>query len=743
MEVFKRIKKNTRFLWHLLDRSIYVGSRRENNLVALTFVSIVTTILGIVLFLMNLLSSPNGWDFSRVFMSVVTFLSGAGCACLAHFRKDREKAVLIPTLFCAFVFTFYALTGYGEGTGILWSLLLPIGMSYFVSVKSGLILAAYHSVLYFVVFFTSLGDNLRPYYGPLFMERFPILYAGLSLFTVYAMIQYHRTVLFEIDYTDRLNQEVARQTAVAEERSRKIEEMSLQTIQSLANAIDAKDPYTRGHSTRVSQYSAKLAGALGWSPERITDLQYAAMLHDIGKIGVPDSILNNPKRLTNVEFDIIKSHTTMGGEILKNRFLVDVAECVARSHHERYDGSGYPQGIKGEEIPEEARVVAIADAFDAMNSNRIYRKACTETHIRHELLEGRGKQFDPSMTDAFICLLDRGELKDIQESDAGDNDAMAAPSALLQEVVESFVNQNAAEQIDLVTGILNRTAGEAAIAKSMKEKGGYLVFLDLDNLKKINDLYGHDAGDRALKLTGTVLSESGDDGLCCRLGGDEFLLFLGGLSQEAAGDRVRAVQNAFRVRKKDDPEIEAASLSAGLAMCTPEDTYAVTYSRADKALYHVKQNGKNDLSFYQDDADDFLERKADIHKLVQSIRDSGSYQGAMDVEYRQFSRMYEFVINLEKRFHQSSFLIMVTMEMTRDEAPILEELEKAMYYMEQSIRQTIRNVDVLTRYNQRQFLIILLGTNPEGVEIAMGRIFRGYYKMYGSGSFTPVYAVAS
>ena len=104
--------------------------------------------------------------------------------------------------------------------------------------------------------------------------------------------------------------------------------MSFQTIQALANAIDAKDPYTRGHSTRVSLYSARIAEKLGWSKEKISDLRYAAMLHDIGKIGVPDSILNKPRRLSDVEFDIIKSHTTMGAEILKEKVMIETAENV-------------------------------------------------------------------------------------------------------------------------------------------------------------------------------------------------------------------------------------------------------------------------------------------------------------------------------------------------------------------------------------------------------------------------------
>ncbi|MBR5360405.1 MAG: HD-GYP domain-containing protein, partial [Lachnospiraceae bacterium] len=363
---------SVRTMWDNLDRSIYVGDRLRSHMLALTLVSIFTTILGLILIIFDVVTHQT----SMIVASVVTFVAGAVCALCASVLKQRRIAEMIPTLFCAIVFTIYAFTGAAKGTAVLWSLLLPIGICYFVNVKYGIILSVYYSILYAIVFYSPFKELISSSYTAAFMERFPIVYCSLSIFTCMAMLQYHRTALFEIEHTDRLTEEVARQTAVAEERSRRIEQMSFQTIQTLANAIDAKDPYTKGHSSRVSQYSVMIAEALGWDKERIDDLKFAALLHDIGKIGVPDSILNNPRRLTDVEYNIIKSHSTMGGDILKNRILIKMSEDVARSHHERYDGRGYPMGLKGEEISEEARIVAIADAFDAMSSSRVYRKAC-------------------------------------------------------------------------------------------------------------------------------------------------------------------------------------------------------------------------------------------------------------------------------------------------------------------------------------------------------------------------------
>ena len=727
--------------WTALGRPIFVGDRLKANLIALTAVSVLTMALGLVLLILNVFQPEI--SIPKIFMSEVTLLAGAGCAYLSHSRKDRKTAVIIPTLFCCVVFTVYALTGYAEGTGILWSVILPIGMCYFVGVRYGIILSAYYSVLYAAVFYTPLGDNLRMYYTDAFCVRFPMMYAMLSAFTAVAMIQYHRTALFEIDYTSRLNEEVARQTAVAEERSRKIEQMSFQTIQTLANAIDAKDPYTKGHSTRVSQYSVAIAEAAGWDSDRVNDLRYAAMLHDIGKIGVPDSILNKPRKLTDVEYDIIKSHTTMGAEILRNRIIIGTAEDVAGSHHERYDGSGYPQGLKGEEISGEARIVAIADAFDAMNSNRVYRKACDREHIRRELTEGKGKQFDPAFTDIFLALWERGELNSIlanEEQEDGEQQ-MEDSSALLQEIMEAFATKTASDQTDVVTGIMSRTAGEAAIAKSMKEEPGCFVFFDMDNLKRINDTNGHEAGDRALRLLGETLLENSRDSLCCRLGGDEFILFMKNVTREEAEERVRKIIGGFTAKKAADTGIAAASLSAGMAMCTPADTYTLTYNKADKALYHVKQNGKSDCWFYRDVSADYAAELPDVNRLVSGIRNSGSYEGAMNVEYRQFARLYEFMKNLEKRFDQHFRLAMITLENASGEAQ-LEELEKSMFCMEQAIRQAIRNVDVLTRYSRQQFLIILPGTDADGVRIAIDRIFRGYYKMNGGSAYTPSWSMA-
>lgn len=183
-------------------------------------------------------------------------------------------------------------------------------------------------------------------------------------------------------------------------------QMGNETILAIAKTVDAKDVRTSKHSQRVSEYSAMIAREYGFSEEDCENLRRAALLHDIGKIAIPDSVLNKPGRLTDDEYAIMKTHVTRGSEILKDFTLIDHVVEGARYHHERYDGRGYPDGLKGEEIPLYGRIIAIADAFDAMTANRVYRKRQDFDYVMGELHKGRGTQFDPDLLDIFLKLID-------------------------------------------------------------------------------------------------------------------------------------------------------------------------------------------------------------------------------------------------------------------------------------------------------------------------------------------------
>ena len=209
------------------------------------------------------------------------------------------------------------------------------------------------------------------------------------------------------------------------EYAKKQLQMSDETILSIAHAVDAKDSNTSQHSFRVSEYAVAIARRLGYSAERCEELRKIALLHDIGKIGIPDAILNKPGKLTDEEYAIMKTHVLRGGEILKDFTLIKNASVGALYHHERYDGKGYCHGLKREEIPLDARIIGIADAFDAMTANRVYRKQLDFDFVLAELRRCRGTQFDPKLTDILLSLIEDGEI-DVESLYAASKGSSAA-----------------------------------------------------------------------------------------------------------------------------------------------------------------------------------------------------------------------------------------------------------------------------------------------------------------------------
>lgn len=203
-----------------------------------------------------------------------------------------------------------------------------------------------------------------------------------------------------------LEHEVFKKTQEIAAQHEKLERISMQIVKALSGAVDAKDAYTNGHSLRVAEYSKEIARRAGLCGKAQDDIYMMGLLHDVGKIGVPDAIINKPARLTDEEFAVIKTHPVMGAKILKN--IKDFPELTtgARWHHERYDGKGYPDGIAGEEIPLEARIIAVADAYDAMSSRRSYRDVLPQEIVRSEIEKGKGTQFDPVMTKIVLGMID-------------------------------------------------------------------------------------------------------------------------------------------------------------------------------------------------------------------------------------------------------------------------------------------------------------------------------------------------
>ena len=302
--------------------------------------------------------------------------------------------------------------------------------------------------------------------------------------------------------------------------------------------------------------------------------------------------------------------------------------------------------------------------------------------------------------------------------------------------------REARESLDYLTGLPMRHKGEKLILEKMQEHDGCLGFVDMDNLKKINDVYGHKAGDRALRLVGAMLTECMENAVVCRLGGDEFLFYLPAASEAEMSMRIRKLFDSFGAAKNVTAETSPASLSCGLCMCKQGGNFEEYYIKADKALYYVKQNGKNSYRFYEELEEQQLDtqaRKNDLEVIAGALLESGSYTGALDLDYREFARLYQYVSSLGERYRHRCYLVLVTMDAKSDQTMYIDHIDKAMECMEKAIRQNIRKNDICTRYSSLQHLIILVEAEESYIPDILQRIFMNYYDAYGRNDFLPRY----
>ncbi|MAI78647.1 MAG: two-component system response regulator [Deltaproteobacteria bacterium] len=227
------------------------------------------------------------------------------------------------------------------------------------------------------------------------------------------------------DMNRNLEDKVRERTHQVDQKNRDLRKGYIQTIRALAEAIDAKDAYTRGHSERVAVYASRLARELNLDKKMIERVYFSGLLHDVGKIGIPDAIISKPARLTEMEYEEIKRHPEIGAKILEPiEFLSNIAPCV-RHHHEWFDGSsrGYPDRLAGNKIPLPSRIILVADTVEAMTSDRPYRKGLPMTVVIDELAKFSGRQFDPTIVDAFMRLLEQEGDEFLSKDEKFDIDA--------------------------------------------------------------------------------------------------------------------------------------------------------------------------------------------------------------------------------------------------------------------------------------------------------------------------------
>ena len=242
---------------------------------------------------------------------------------------------------------------------------------------------------------------------PTLMAVVQIFYYGLSLTSITMVFVVIIFYIYALKGMGRAMEQARRNELESYRKAEKREAaMFEQTAEALANAIDAKDKYTHGHSTRVAALSRQIAHMAGLSDKACDQVYFAALLHDIGKIGIRDEIINKEGKLTEEEFEQIKLHPIFGDQILSSIKQSPTLCLGAHYHHERYDGTGYPEGLRGEAIPQIARIIAVADAYDAMSSTRSYRGKLSPQKTRDELVRGMGKQFDPEYAEIMLRILD-------------------------------------------------------------------------------------------------------------------------------------------------------------------------------------------------------------------------------------------------------------------------------------------------------------------------------------------------
>jgi len=325
----------------------------------------------------------------------------------------KAKFFLVLGYVLSFVMEFVFLyTGGHEGFGIFWMCIITF-FTFFTNKKKVFYIANSLYLSFVILGFWSPLSRFCYQFPETITIRFPILYAIEFIFASIIRRRLTRAehnkdelLKYLIRLQDGLQQQVTDRTKELVDEKNNSEKLLIEVTQALATTIDAKDTYTSGHSRRVAEYSKRIAELLGKGEKEQNEIFFIALLHDIGKIGIPDEIINKRDNLTKEEFDQMKKHPEIGYEILKNITTMPNLEIGVRWHHERLDGKGYPDGLSGDKIPEYARIISVADAYDAMTSNRSYRKYLPQDVVRNELVKGSGTQFAPEIAEKMIQIID-------------------------------------------------------------------------------------------------------------------------------------------------------------------------------------------------------------------------------------------------------------------------------------------------------------------------------------------------
>jgi diguanylate cyclase (GGDEF)-like protein len=427
----------------------------------------------------------------------------------------------------------------------------------------------------------------------------------------------------------------------------------------------------------------------------------------------------------------MKKHTVIGGEILKDIRMLPDLDVGAKYHHERYDGKGYPNGLKGNEIPKTARIICLADAYDAMTSNRIYRRHLSKEEVFDEIKRCSGTQFDPDIAKVFLNYLEIApdwvirEDNDIQDETLGE-----ASNRLLQRImVDSHKQSQKMSELDSLTGVYNRSTGERKIVAAMRDHFGCMIVLNVDNMRQVNRKYGFRRGDYYLKMLAKFMTKVSPEIIVSRFGGNEFLCFIPDVIDT---DTIRGIMDDFMSKIQEYTDIEGIlsdfSVSAGITIYDSQNVKLQhLIMEADKALYHVKQSKRNTYYFYSQVADwnDDI-TKVDWNKVMRVSRG------------RDLIDMHDASKN-----GKHSRLVMFTAMIENENSMTIEEREDVMRIIEYAIFNTLKNDHVITKYSSVQRIVMVSGDHYDAIKKLTELILIHFYKMYDKNDVELYYDIAN